>query len=108
MIPSGKKAETDFEVISYLQKGQKKFSFLKVLLKTGRTHQIRVHLLYLGHPLVGDSIYGNKEDREKPLFLVAKEIEFDHPKTGERMRFEIEPPKFFKDFIHDKKKTKTK
>jgi len=107
-VPYGKKAETDFEVISYLKSYQKEFSLLRVLLKTGRTHQIRVHMVYLGHPLVGDNIYGSREDKDTPLFLVAKEIEFDHPASKKRLKFKIDLPEFFHKFIDDKEKTKTK
>jgi len=108
VIPDGKEAETDFEVISYLKSLEKKFSLLRVLLKTGRTHQIRVHMVYLGHPLVGDNIYGSRQDKAVPLFLVAKEIEFNHPTSKKRLKFEIDLPEFFHKFIDDAKKTKTK
>ena len=81
---------------------------LDVALKTGRTHQIRVHLAHVGHPLVGDTVYGegwergmggphqqwaNELARRVPRqFLHATELGFDHPLTGERMRFTVELP----------------
>ena len=81
---------------------------LDVALKTGRTHQIRVHLAHVGHPLVGATVYGegwergmggphqqwaNELARRVPRqFLHATELGFDHPLTGERMRFTVELP----------------
>ncbi|HEX4982868.1 MAG TPA: hypothetical protein VFV63_14275, partial [Ilumatobacteraceae bacterium] len=62
--------------------------------ETGRTHQIRVHLESIGHPLVGDATYGQRRPSlglERP-FLHAAELSFDHPATGERLRFHSELP----------------
>jgi len=69
------------------------FTLLEISLKTGRTHQIRVHLAHAGHPIVGDPKYGDfalnkqvaKERRFARMFLHAKELAFDHPATGERI-----------------------
>lgn len=65
-------------------------------LETGRTHQIRVHAKYLGHPLVGDETYGGQRSAEvgRPA-LHAATLGLDHPRTGERLRFETEPPEDF-------------
>ncbi|WP_124727691.1 RluA family pseudouridine synthase [Staphylospora marina] len=63
-------------------------------LETGRTHQIRVHMKYIGHPLVGDPVYGPKK-RDWPMegqALHARVLGFDHPRTGERIRLEAELP----------------
>lgn len=76
------------------------FSLLDVSIRTGRTHQIRVHLAAIGHPIVGDSLYGEKLDRvfqrrHGPLeryFLHAARLRFPHPVTGEEMEFASEPP----------------
>ncbi len=74
------------------------FTLLKCHPLTGRTHQIRVHLKYLGHPIVGDDKYGGRKavrlDHRfcSRQFLHAAKLEFDHPKTGERMEFESPLP----------------
>lgn len=72
---------------------------------TGRTHQLRVHMRHLGHPIVSDPIYGNrktwKEDLEwcPRLFLHAKYLEFTHPVTGERVHFEAKLPKELENIV---------
>ena len=76
------------------------FTHLRLKLETGRTHQIRVHMSYLGHPVAGDEVYGNG----KPVSLHgqclhAKTIGFVHPITGEYMEFDSELPGYFTDFL---------
>lgn len=76
------------------------YTHLNVRLETGRTHQIRVHLSYIGHPVAGDEIYGNG----KPKWLCgqclhAKKIGFVHPRTGEYMEFVSELPDYFAKFL---------
>ena len=71
-------------------------SLLKIILKTGRTHQIRVHLSYIGHPIIGDDLYGNKSDLIKRQALHAKYIEFIHPITKKMMKFESPIPEDIK------------
>jgi 23S rRNA pseudouridine1911/1915/1917 synthase len=76
------------------------FSYIQCQLETGRTHQIRVHMAYLGHPIVGDPLYGGDKTKfqseNKTLFegqcLHAKELTFIHPTTGENMHFECPLP----------------
>ena len=95
-----KEAVTNYEVIARFGE----LTYIKCLLETGRTHQIRVHMAYIGHPLVGDEVYKSTKTRfEKlhaPLFdgqiLHAKRLTFTHPKTKERMTFECELPENFK------------
>ena len=106
VIKSGegaREAVTHYEVLrSYGQ-----ISYLKLKLETGRTHQIRVHMSYLGHALLGDEVYsGTKipfEKQHAPLFdgqiLHAKRLSLTHPRTGERMTFECELPDNFKKLI---------
>ncbi|HRQ31114.1 MAG TPA: RluA family pseudouridine synthase, partial [Saprospiraceae bacterium] len=62
--------------------------------KTGRMHQLRIHCAHLGHPILGERLYATElpNIRGKGLFLASVGLEFDHPVTGEKMRFEIEPP----------------
>lgn len=78
------------------------YTHLRVQLETGRTHQIRVHLSYIGHPVAGDEVYGNG----KPKWLGgqclhAKKIGFVHPRTGEYLEFDSELPDYFKKFLKE-------
>lgn len=78
---------------------------LRLRLETGRTHQIRVHMAYIGHSVAGDEVYGN--GKPKSLMgqcLHAKKIGFIHPKTGEYMEFDSELPDYFKKFLNGKSK----
>lgn len=81
----GKHARTRYEVIRYYEVGD--VSLLDVALETGRTHQIRVHLASIDHPVVGDSTYGavRKDIGSPRTFLHAIEVEFTHPASGERL-----------------------
>lgn len=91
--PAGKSAVTDYEVLSIL--GQD--ALVKCTLHTGRTHQIRVHMKHLGHPLLGDEIYARlaRQTRTGRLMLHAWQLGFTHPATGQRMKFQAEiPPEF--------------
>lgn len=74
-----------------------KFTLLKLKLQTGRTHQIRVHMKYIGHPVVGDDVYGSKTNKFglKGQLLHSKSVGFMHPTTGEYMEFESELPDYF-------------
>lgn len=88
---SGRRARTHYEVVESF--GQA--SFLHLRLETGRTHQIRVHMAYIGHPVLGDEVYGGASaqavKRHSALFdgqmLHASELSLAHPRTGEQMRF---------------------
>jgi len=76
------------------------YTHLAVKLETGRTHQIRVHMSYIGHPVAGDEVYGNG----KPKWLGgqclhAKKVGFVHPRTGEYMEFDSELPEYFTKFL---------
>ena len=98
VLPGGRSAETNYEVISYYKNNQGIYSLVNVFPKTGRTHQIRIHMKYLGYPLVADDFYaGRKTSRDDKewcprLFLHAKSIMFAHPKTGEKISFEAKLP----------------
>ena len=92
----GKEAITNFEVL----KRYKDFTLVKCRLETGRTHQIRVHFEYIGHPLVGDKVYGRRKViGDQGQFLHAKTIGFKHPKDGKWMEFDSELPEYFKEFL---------
>jgi len=76
------------------------FSYLEVTLETGRTHQIRVHMRYIGHPVAGDTVYGYR--RKTPISrpaLHAKELRFNHPTTGKRIELTSELPEDFQTFL---------
>lgn len=95
VLPSGKSAETVFEVDKlYRDKSGNFYSLLKLRPKTGRTHQIRIHLKHLGHPIVSDSFYaGRKTSRQDKswcsrLFLHAYKICFQHPQKHTKVCFE--------------------
>ena len=95
-----KEAVTNYEVISRFGE----VTYIKCLLETGRTHQIRVHMAYIGHPLIGDEVYKSTKIRFEKLhaplidgqMLHAKRLSLTHPTTKERMTFECELPENFK------------
>ncbi|RAL26074.1 RluA family pseudouridine synthase [Thermoflavimicrobium daqui] len=90
---NGKHAVTHFSVRERL----KDTTLIECRLETGRTHQIRVHMKYIGYPLVGDPVYGPKKN-PYPIAgqaLHAQVIGFTHPRTGKRVRIEAEPPEDF-------------
>ena len=77
------------------------YTHLELTLETGRTHQIRVHMAYIGHPVAGDTVYGNARYRlsMEGQCLFAKYISFVHPITGETMTFEAARPAYFSDAL---------
>ncbi len=100
---NSKNAVTHFEVLERFSD----FTFLKCKLETGRTHQIRVHLASVGHPIAGDDVYGPKKVITE-LFgqcLHAKKLGFIHPRSGKYLEFESEIPQVFADFLEKLRKT---
>ena len=98
VLKEGKLAITFYEVLEIFNKA----SLVLAKPVTGRTHQIRVHFSYIGHPILGDSIYGGlKHDLFKPprLMLHAYEIFFKHPRTNETMKFRAPIPEEFQKYI---------
>lgn len=89
----GRKAITDYETVKRFSS----YTLMRFSLKTGRTHQIRVHCKYIGHPIVGDPVYGYKTQKFKlnGQLLHAAELAFNHPRTGERMTFTAPLPDYF-------------
>lgn len=83
--PGGKKSVTHFEVLKEFENG----SLVKCRLETGRTHQIRVHFASIGHPLVGDTLYGGKSDSMEHYYLVCYKLDFIHPVSKEPLSFEL-------------------
>lgn len=92
-LMDGKEAETSFKVIERF----KDSTLIECSLKTGRTHQIRVHMNYIGHPVIGDPIYGkgNRVIYDDGQLLFAHEIHFIHPKTKKEMTFSVDLPSYF-------------
>ena len=86
----GKRAMTEFLVLERFKDADK--SLVEARPRTGRMHQIRVHLSYIGHPVVGDRKYGRRRDGAARMMLHAWEIELRHPRTGEQIRFSAPPP----------------
>ena len=99
---NGKNAITHFKVLERFDG----YTLLKVNIETGRTHQIRVHLMTIGYPIVGDTVYSNGKNpfNVTGQMLHAKSIEFKHPITGENMKIEAPLPKYFEDVIKELKK----
>ena len=98
---TGKIAHTLYRVIERYNK----FDYVEFELKTGRTHQIRVHCEHLHHPIVGDKLYGAKNEKYHKLgqYLHAYKLILKHPTTGEQMEFNSSLPQYFQDFL-DKQK----
>ncbi len=92
----GKEAVTHFKVL----KRYEKVTLVELKLETGRTHQIRVHMNYIGHPVVNDPVYGNRKlFDDTGQCLHAKELGFVHPTTGEYMQFDSELPECFTNIL---------
>lgn len=94
VTPEGRFARTHWQVLEHFQG----YSLLQLNLDTGRTHQIRVHLKHIHHPLLGDPLYGSTRKHpfkvERPM-LHAYQLHFIHPQTGQCMHFEVPPPEDF-------------
>jgi 23S rRNA pseudouridine1911/1915/1917 synthase len=93
VVRDGRSAVTRYRVI----KRYKAQTLVECMLETGRTHQIRVHMAHIGHPVVGDPVYGHKKQRFKleGQLLHAKKLGFIHPSTGEYVEFESPLPDYF-------------
>ena len=103
VVPDGRSAVTDFTVLERFGA----YTLVKCKLRTGRTHQIRVHMKYIGHSVVGDKAYGIKNERFalSGQLLHAKEIAFIHPKTGEHVSFSCPLPADFQSVLETLRKT---
>lgn len=95
--PNGKNAITHFKVL----KRYDKYTLLELKIDTGRTHQIRVHMSYIGHPIVGDSVYSNGKNEFdiEGQMLHARYLEFKHPITGEELKLEAPIPEYFESIL---------
>lgn len=93
---NGEKSITHYKVLK--QNFEKNYDIVECLLETGRTHQIRVHLSYIGHPLIGDTLYGNNSKYISRQALHAYKVEFIHPITNKLTQFTSDVPKDFVSF----------
>lgn len=95
---NGKRAVTHYKVLERFDS----FTLIEARLETGRTHQIRVHMAHIGHPIVGDTVYGYKKQRfeTKGQLLHARILGFVHPRTGEYMEFEAPLPDYFESILN--------
>nr|WP_034993061.1 RluA family pseudouridine synthase [Liquorilactobacillus vini] len=94
VVANGRAAVTHFHVVRRFYQTQ--FTLIKCILETGRTHQIRVHLRYIGHPLAGDPLYGPaKTLKGHGQFLHAGRLGFEHPRTHQEMIFNVPVPEVF-------------
>ena len=92
VVENGKDAVTHFTVLEQFPK----YSLIKCQLETGRTHQIRVHLAYIGHPIAGDPLYGAHHTLNgNGQFLHAQVLGFEQPHSGKWLEFEVQPPQIF-------------
>ena len=94
---NSKDAITHFKVL----KQYKENTLLECILETGRTHQIRVHLAYIGYPVNNDPTYCKKKATDFGQMLHSKSIKFNHPRTGKELYFEVEPPRELKEKLEE-------
>lgn len=103
ILPGGREAFTNYKVHKYY----KDYTLLELFPKTGRTHQIRIHLKYVGHPIISDSFYAGRKTARKDrkwcprLFLHASEISFSHPETFVKLSFKSEIPKDLEESLRE-------
>ena len=94
----GKPAVTHFKVLERFGN----YTLVELTLETGRTHQIRVHMAYIGDPVAGDPLYGPRKTlKGNGQFLHAQTLGFTHPTTGESLRFSVEPPAIFQETLEN-------
>ena len=101
VVDDGKEAVTHFNVLERFED----YTLIECFLETGRTHQIRVHMQYIGFPLVGDPKYGRRKTMDTDgQLLHAALIGFIHPSTKEKIQFETPLPEMFSDILDDLRK----
>lgn len=94
---NGKEAITHFKVLNRYTTSKASYTLVELKIDTGRTHQIRVHMAQIGHPVIGDMVYSNGKNEFgiEGQCLHAKKLEFKHPITGKEMQLEAELPEYF-------------
>ena len=95
VLSGGRRAVTHYTVLMRYTG----YTLLEFMLETGRTHQIRVHMAHIGHPVMGDAVYGAPLKGLNGQCLHAKTLGFTHPVTGERLTFASELPHYFEEFL---------
>lgn len=98
---NGKEAITHFKVLNRYTTSKASYTLLEIKIDTGRTHQIRVHMAEIGHPVVGDMVYSNGKNEfgVEGQCLHAKRLEFKHPITGKEMSVEAPMPEYFEGIV---------
>lgn len=94
---NGKDSITHFKVLERFDNN----TFIECILETGRTHQIRVHMNYIGYPINNDPLYGRGKATEFGQMLHSYCIKFNHPRTGKELSFRVDPPKEFMDKLNE-------
>ena len=102
IVTGGREAVTHYTPVEHYDG----YTLLECVLETGRTHQIRVHMASIGHPIAGDPVYGARNDKTKSngQLLFAKTLGFNHPKTGEYMEFSAPMPDWFEGILEKLRK----
>lgn len=100
---AGKEAITHFSVLERYTTSKASYTLLEIKIDTGRTHQIRVHMAEIGHPVIGDMVYSNGKNEfgVEGQCLHAKRLEFRHPVTGKPMVLEAELPEYFEKIVEE-------
>jgi len=101
VAPGGRESRTNYQVLESLNG----YTLLQLYLESGRTHQIRVHLAYLGHPLVGDPLYGKASPMLNRQFLHANHLGFRHPASGQKVEFRSALPEDLEDVLESLRAT---
>lgn len=98
---NGKEAVTHFKVLNRYTTNKESYTLLEIKIDTGRTHQIRVHMAEIGHPVIGDGVYSNGKNEfgVEGQCLHARRLEFVHPITGKEMKLEAPLPEYFQKII---------
>lgn len=99
VLKNSKRAVTHYKVLERFSE----YTLIEARLETGRTHQIRVHMSYLGYPVVGDPLYGPRKGNLdlKGQALHARVLGFHHPRSGAYMEFEAPLPPYFQELLQD-------
>lgn len=105
---NGKQAITHFRVLSRFRTQNASYTLLEIKIDTGRTHQIRVHMAEIGHPVIGDMVYSNGKNEfgVEGQCLHAQKLEFKHPITGQQMKLEAPLPDYLKEILEQLEKNR--